>query len=86
MGDLDSHERLCLLYATINRLQRVAEQRERRGLDCKHLHELLAALHEHAAATSSYRKLILREDARQKPKLMGLVGPLLPFPWREVLL
>lgn len=76
-----TQEHLCMLYMAIGRLQRVANLRERRGLDCTPVHDLIAALREHAAAVSRYGEIAGCEIHHRRSKLIGLAWQLPLVPW-----
>jgi hypothetical protein len=67
--DLDhDHADLCRLHTAIGHLQRFAEQRERRGIDCTSARELIAALRKQAASISEeLKQLSLRISALLYP-------------------
>jgi hypothetical protein len=76
--DLD-HADLCGLHVAIDRLQRFAEERERRGIDCTSARELIAALREQAAAASKRLK-------RLGLRMVGLLYPISFFQDAAVLI
>jgi hypothetical protein len=73
------HADLCGLYVAINRLQRFAELRERRGIDCTAARKLIATLREQAASMSGQLR-------RQGLKIVGLLSHIPVFSDAAVLI
>jgi hypothetical protein len=74
-----NHADLRGLHVAIDRLQRFAEQRERRGIDCTSARELIATLRKQAASVSKDLK-------RLGLRIVGLLYPISLFQDAAVLI